>query len=105
LLSCNIADMPRIVFSEGSLNNNSATANFFHVYFDLRWTLIETCFMACEIRNFSDSSRSDRERLSVILTQLQEQLCTDLIYIAAKLFSDVSAIPKVINSRSINPSS
>lgn len=85
-----VSDMPSIIFSGGSLNNDSAVSVFFHVYFDIRWSLVEMAFMASNLRKYSESARKNREKISEILSQLQESLCSDLMYLGLRRFPDVS---------------
>ena len=94
--SNSISEMPAIIFSEGSLNNNSAISTLFHVYFDIQWSLVETVFIAVNFQKYSDSSRKFQDKFLKILLNLQENICDDLIYLAFRTFSDVSLYVKVL---------
>ena len=85
-----VADMPSIIFSGGSLNNDSAVSIFFHTYFDIRWSLVEMAFMASNLRKYSESARKHREKFAEILAQLLEGLCSDLMYLGLRRFPEVS---------------
>ncbi|XP_046635826.1 protein MMS22-like [Daphnia pulicaria] len=88
-LTC-VSDMPSIVFSSGSLNNNSPIAVLFHTYFDIKWSLLEIAYMATNLRKYNENSRKSREKFMVILQQLEESLCGDLLYLAIRKFPEVS---------------
>jgi hypothetical protein len=81
--------MPSIVFSRGSLNNNSPIAVLFHTYFDMKWSLLEIAYMATNLRKYNENSRKSREKFMVILQQLEESLCGDLLYLAIRKFPEV----------------
>lgn len=87
-LTC-VSDMPSIVFSSGSLNNNSQIAVLFHTYFDIKWSLLEIAYMATNLRKYNENSRKSREKFMVILQQLEESLCGDLLYLAIRKFPEV----------------
>ncbi len=87
-LTC-VSDMPSIVFSSGSLNNNSPVAVLFHTYFDIKWSLLEIAYMANNLRKYNEDSRKSRENFLVILQQLEESLCGDLLYLAVRKFPEV----------------
>lgn len=88
-LTC-VSDMPSVVFSGGLLNNNSPGAVLFHTYFDIKWSFLEISYMASNLRKYSESSRKSRENFLVILKQLEESLCGDLLYLAIRKFPEVS---------------
>ena len=87
--SC-VAEMPTIVFSDGSLNNDSFVGVLFHVYFDIQWSLIEMAYMAVNLQKYSQCNRKFRDNFSEVLLSLQEDICSDLIYLGFRKFSDVS---------------
>lgn len=84
-----MADMPSIIFSGGSLNNDSAVSIFFHTYFDIRWSLIEMAFMASNLRKYSESTRKNREKFAEIVAHLLEGICSDLMYLGLRRFPEV----------------
>ena len=84
-----LGEMPEIVFREGSLANSSATANLFHTYFDLRWTLFAIPFMAVNTRKNNEGGRPFREMFAGVLHHLEESLFEDLIHLAIKKFIQV----------------
>lgn len=91
-LSC-VSELPSIVFSVGtSLNNSSAISALFHTYFDIKWSLIEIAHMATNLRKYNEGSRKSRENFLDILQQLQENLCSDMLYMAIRRFPEVSFV-------------
>ena len=87
--SC-VAEMPAIIFSDGSLNNNSFVGALFHLFFDIQWSLIEMAYMAINLQKYNQCNRTFRDSFSEVLLYLQENLCSDLIYLGFRKFSDVS---------------
>lgn len=85
-----MSDIPSIIFSGGSLNNDSSLATLLHVHFDIKWSLVETCYMAANLRKYSESCRTYRERFAEISTKLQESLCADLMYLSLRRFVEVT---------------
>ena len=94
-LATNVTDMPRIVFNDRFLNKNSPTADIWHSYFDVQWTLIELSYMAAELGGESCSSGPLREQLAGVSSQMQQRLCADLIYAACRQFSNVKPFDDV----------
>ena len=88
-----VAEMPAIVFSDGSLNNDSFVSALFHVFFDIQWSLIEMAYMATNKQKYDHCNQKLRDNLLEILITLQENICSDLIYLGFRKFSDVSRNP------------
>lgn len=97
-----MSDMPSVVFSTGLLNNNSPVAVMFHTYFDIKWSLLEVSYMASNLRKYSEGSRKSREKFSVILQQLEESLCGDLLYLAIRKFPEVNIYFTITPFRAIS---
>jgi hypothetical protein len=45
--------------------------------------------MATNLRKYNENSRKSREKFMVILQQLEESLCGDLLYLAIRKFPEV----------------